>query len=169
LINLLEFTEKDFPRLIAEIPDPRFLLQWAGPKYTYPLDARQLGETMEKTAGEKPAFRVFKAVLADRLETAGHIQLMKINYETRSCALGRVLIFQKFRGNGIGEKMVKACVRIAFDELNLKEIRLGVFDFNVAAIGLYKKIGFSKFRVDDGVRGFQNERWNLIRMKLYNH
>jgi len=35
-IRLQAFEEGDFDRLIAEVPDGRFLLQWAGPKYTYP-------------------------------------------------------------------------------------------------------------------------------------
>lgn len=38
-IRLQAFEEGDFDQLIAEVPDTRFLLQWAGPKYSYHLNA----------------------------------------------------------------------------------------------------------------------------------
>ena len=164
MIALQPFCESDINGLIDEIPDARFLLQWAGPKYTYPLDAAQLNDTLVKTKGESPSFQVFKAISVNTSESVGHIQLMNIDYHTASCFLGRVLIFQKYRGNGFGKAMIKAAVKVAFDHFNLAEITLGVFDFNTSAINIYKAIGFGEF--NRGVRQFQNENWNLIRMKL---
>lgn len=166
LIKLRHFNDSDIPGLISEIPDARFLLQWAGPKYTFPLDSGQLNETLAKTTGEKPTFLVFKAIRSDTSETVGHIQLMNIDCDTESCFLGRVLIFRKYRGNGFGKIAVREAVRIAFEILDLNEIILGVFDFNTAAIELYKKIGFMEFQFLEGARQFKDEKWNLIRMKI---
>jgi hypothetical protein len=55
LIKLQTFDESDFNQLIAAIPDARFLLQWAGPKYNFPLDVSQLKDTLAKTTGEQPS------------------------------------------------------------------------------------------------------------------
>ncbi|MEJ2446058.1 MAG: GNAT family protein [Exilibacterium sp.] len=146
MIELQPFNEGDFSPLIAEIFDARFLLQWAGPKYTYPLDATQLSDTLANTIGAKPSYQVFKAIRPDTSETVGHIQLMDIDYKAASCILGRVLIFQKYRSNGFGKEMVQTAVKFAFENLFLSEVRLGVFDFNTPAIDTYKSIGFSEFQ-----------------------
>jgi RimJ/RimL family protein N-acetyltransferase len=166
LIELQPFNESDFSKLIAEIPDARFLLQWAGPKYTYPLDAAQLNDTLTNTIGAKPSYQVFKAIRPDASVTVGHIQLMDIDYNAASCVLGRVLIFQKYRGNGLGKAMVQKAVKSAFENLHLAEVTLGVFDFNTPAIDIYKSLGFSEFQFNRGARQFQNESWNVIKMKL---
>ncbi len=166
LIKLQPFNEGDFSLLIAEIPDARFLLQWGGPKYTYPLDATQLSDTLANTIGAKPSYLVFKAIGPDTSETVGHIQLMDIDYNAESCILGRVLIFKKYRGNGFGKEMVQTAVKFAFENLCLSEVTLGVFDFNTPAIDTYKSIGFSEFQFNKGARQFQNENWNVIKMKL---
>jgi RimJ/RimL family protein N-acetyltransferase len=167
LIKLQPFDESDFHQLIVEIPDARFLLQWAGPKYTFPLDASQLSDTLVKTIGEEPSLLVFKGIKSDTSETVGHIQLMNIDYNSGTCVLGRVLIFQKFRNNGFGKAMVRAAIIVAFEEMNLAEVTLKVFDFNTTAISLYKSIGFCDFQFERGTRQFQDENLNAITMKLY--
>lgn len=166
MIELRPFDECDFNKLITEIPDARFLLQWAGPKYSYPIDAAQLSDTLANTIGGKPSYQVFKAIRPDTSETVGHIQLMDIDYNAASCVLGRVLIFQKYRGNGFGKEMVQTAVKFAFENMRLSEVTLGVFDFNTPAIDTYKSIGFSEFQFNKGARQFQNENWNVIKMRL---
>lgn len=166
LIELQPFNEDDFSQLIAEIPDARFLLQWAGPQYTYPLDTAQLSGTLAKTNGEKASFKAFRVIRSDTTETVGHIQLMDIDYNAESCTLGRVLIFQKYRGNGFGKAMLKVAVKFALVNMHLAEITLGVFDFNTPAIGVFKNIGFTEFQFKKGARQFQNESWNVIKMKI---
>jgi len=166
LIELQPFNDRDFSKLISEISDARFLLQWAGPKYIYPLDIVQLSNTLENTIEKKPSFQIFKAINTDTAETVGHIQLMDIDYKAASCVIGRVLIFQKFRGNGFGKAMVQEAVKFAFENLNLDEVTLGVFDFNAPAVKIYKEIGFSEFQFNKGARQFHNENRNVIKMKL---
>jgi len=167
LIRLQDFSENDFNQLIHAIPDARFLLQWAGPKYTYPLDIAQLKNTLEKTDGAQLSFKVFKAIKADSPAAIGHIQLMDIDYNNSSCILGRVLVFSEFRGTGLAKELVNCAVEYAFLILGLQKITLGVFDFNQSAIATYQKIGFVEYQFNEGVRQFQNENWNVIKMKLY--
>ena len=166
MVRLETFSENDFAQLKSAVPDSRFLLQWAGPKYKYPLDDAQLLDTLSKTKGEQPSFKVFKAIEINASEVIGHIQLMDIDYCNLNCKLGRVLIFPEHRGRGFGKEMVKCAVEYAFKRLNLLEITLGVFDFNQSAISVYQGAGFLEYEFNKGARQFQNEKWNLIKMKI---
>ncbi len=40
--------------------------------------------------------------------------------------------------------MMKAVLHVAFEELKLHRVTLGVYDFNTSAISCYEKIGFIK-------------------------
>jgi len=167
LIRLQKFVRSDFDKLIAEVPDARFLLQWSGPKYNHPLDIAQLNDTLAKTTGEQPSYKVFKAVQVNTSETVGHIQLMDIDYNAANCVLGRVLIFQDHRGNGFGKAIVESAIKDAFENIGMNEITLGVFDFNTSAIATYKSTGFVEYQFNEGIREFQTEKWNIIKMKLH--
>ena len=166
MIVLQPFSESDFARLLAEIPDARFLLQWAGPKYTFPLDTAQLRATLTHTNGENLSSQVFKAIRSVSSETVGHIQLMEIDNVAGHCVLGRVLVFQDFRGKGFGNPMVQAALTFAFEKLSLSEVSLGVFDFNTPAIKTYKRLGFLECDFIENARQFNNESWNVVKMKL---
>ncbi|MCC7072933.1 MAG: GNAT family N-acetyltransferase [Deltaproteobacteria bacterium] len=54
------------------------------------------------------------------------------------------------RGHGVGASALRQLLVIAFTELGLDEVRLGVFAFNAQAIALYRKLGF----VDRGRYGW---------------
>lgn len=166
MTELQPFTAADFPQLVKEIPDARFLVQWTGPRYVYPLDAAQLRATLAQTVGDEPSFRAFKFVDLDASRTVGHIQLMDIDYNAKTCVLGRVLIFAAHRGMGLGKAMVRQAVRAAFEEFGLDAVALGVFDFNASAIKAYESVGFSEFEFVRGARQFRNEFWNVVRMQL---
>ena len=166
MIRLQIFKESDFNQLIAEVPDARFLLQWSGPKYIYPLDVSQLQDTLAKTTGDELSYKVFKVIRSNTSETVGHIQLMNIDYSTKSCALGRALIFSGHRGKGFGKVMARLAVKDAFEHLGLHEITLNVFDFNESAIATYESTGFVEYQSNKGAQKFQNETWNVIKMKL---
>ena len=166
MIHLQLFTPADVPPLIAEVPDARLLMQWAGPQYVFPLSADQLTDTIANTLGHQPECRMFKAVHSMTMETLGHIQLINIDYHFSRCVLGRVLIFEAYRGNGFGRAMVAAAVHEAFGNLGMNEIMLSVFDFNRSALKLYEHIGFRRYRFEEGSRQFENQPWNLIKMKL---
>jgi len=47
------------------------------------------------------------------------------------------------RGRGVGRWATVETLRFAFEQLNLRRVFLEVYDFNTAAIELYKKVGFT--------------------------
>ena len=50
--------------------------------------------------------------------------------------------------------------------LNYIKLRLGVFDFNTAAIKCYEKVGFKKEGLVRDARKNGDEYWNLIEMGI---
>ena len=133
MLTLEKFETSDLERLIDGVPDADFLLQWSGPKYVFPLDAKQLTATLELTQADRPSHFMFKAILYG--ETIGHIELMGVDYVEKRAVLGRVLIGPKqYRGQGWGKMMIQLAPHVAFDDLGLVKIDLGVFALNEPAI-----------------------------------
>ncbi len=162
MITLEKFESKDIQRLIDWVPNADFLLQWSGPKYTFPLDATQLNATLEMTRVDRPAHYMFKAIQEGT--TIGHIELMAVNHVEKSAILGRILIGSKqHRGQGWGKMMIEHALHFAFDDLMLKKIDLGVFAFNKSAIQCYQEIGFKKYK---SIPSPDNPEWTLHRMNL---
>ncbi len=162
MIELHQFTENDIKRLISWIPGEAFLLQWAGPNYSYPLTQKQIQSTLELTRGEHPANYMFKAMLDD--EPIGHIELLAVDYTAAKAVLGRVLIASETqRGQGYGLAMIQAALKYAFEKLSMENIDLGVFKFNSAAINCYEKLGFKRYK---SIPDRQDDNWTLLRMNL---
>ncbi len=167
MIELRAFEEADIPRLLGWIPDARFLLQWAGPQYKFPLDAPQLLNTLAATEGERPSCFMFKALRKVEGDVVGHIELTKVNYDTGTARLGRVLIGRpEWRSRGLGREMVESALSYAFNRLGFDMITLGVFDFNAQAIACYEALGFTEYERRPNARTFGKERWTLVMMEL---
>ena len=166
MIELQPFTENDFDRLIQWIPDAKFMLQWAGPEYQWPLDMAQLLKSYAKTKIDPPAYYMFKAYDTEIDQYIGHIELMKVDSEKKSAHVGRVLIGPAFQGKGYCIRLMNKVCEFAFISLKLSTLTLGVFDFNKSAMACYQKTGFKITETKNAFREFENEKWNLVRMQL---
>jgi RimJ/RimL family protein N-acetyltransferase len=81
--------------------------------------------------------------------------------------MGKVLIGAKnIRGQGIGELMVKEILKIAFEELKLHRVTLGVFNFNKSAIACYEKVCFKKEGLFRDSCKIGNEYWSQWEMSI---
>ncbi len=92
LIKLEKFEFGDTTRLISWIHDADFLLQWAGPQYSFPLTAEQIGITYQSTQGKQPKTFMYKALDTETKAVVGHVELIKVNHTAKTATLGRVLI-----------------------------------------------------------------------------
>ncbi len=139
MIVLKKFTTTDIPELLDWIKDTdaMFLMQFAGPKYRYPLDKEQLLETLHDNT-----FLVFKAIEQETNKMVGHCQLMRIDLDSKTASIGRVLIKPEKRGFGYGSEMLEQLVKYSKKNLKLKHLNLQVFDFNKSAYKCYLKYGF---------------------------
>ena len=135
VIKLESFQKSDFKQLINWINSEEFLIQWSGNAFTFPLDEQQLEKYIESANT-----LAFKVVDEETSDVIGHISLGQIDNINKSARIGKVLVGNtKMRGRSIGKHMMKAVLHIAFDELKLHRVTLGVYDFNTSAISCYEK------------------------------
>lgn len=167
MIELEYFERPDFNQLIRWIDSPEFLLQWGGPHFDYPLNESQLEKYIENANRDTSDTLVYKVIHKETGNVIGHISLGKIDRKNKSARIGKVLVGEKnLRGQGIGSLMVKELLKIAFEELKLHRVSLGVFDFNESAIACYEKVGFKKEGLLRDCRKIGNDYWSLWEMSI---
>jgi len=165
MILLQPFTEADIDRLIAWTPTGEFLMQWAGPSYQFPLTREQVMVFLALTEGDEPDVLMFRAV-DEAGVVVGHIELLNIDRHNRVATMGRVLLAPEARGRGLGQELVSAALRVAFDTLKLHRVGLGVFDFNTPAISCYERAGFRHEGTMRDYRRMGDSYWSLCMMSV---
>ncbi|MRD35827.1 GNAT family N-acetyltransferase [Bacillus thuringiensis] len=162
VIKLESFKKSDFKQLINWINSEEFLIQWSGNAFTFPLDEQQLEKYIESANT-----LAFKVVDEETSDVIGHISLGQIDNINKSARIGKVLVGNtKMRGRSIGKHMMKTVLHIAFDELKLHRVTLGVYDFNTSAISCYEKIGFVKEGLLRESKRVGETYWNLWEMSM---
>ncbi|MDN3396824.1 MULTISPECIES: GNAT family protein [unclassified Pseudoalteromonas] len=74
----------------------------------------------------------------------GAVYLLNIDWLNRNTEFAIWLGDESIRGQGVGERATTLALEHAFLDLNLHRVYLTVLEKNLAAIGLYNKIGFKK-------------------------
>ncbi len=162
-IRLRPFEPQDYPRLLSAMDSLQALMQWSGPFFRFPLDDSQLKAYRASGIGDTAPRRIHTACNAAG-QPVGHIELNDI--DGHSARLCRVLIDPPFRGRGFGRSIVRRTLRIAFDEMRLQRVDLGVYDFNTAAIRCYELEGFVKEGHLRQARRVGDETWSLDLMGI---
>ncbi|MFB3389978.1 hypothetical protein [Flavobacterium sp. LAR06] len=99
MIYLQKFDKRFYSELIDSVKNAKDLMQFGGPEFIFPLTEKQIDKTLSDQ--NRIAFRVVN--ISDET-TVGHCE---IYFKEDSAKLGRILIIdEKQRGKGIGEKMV---------------------------------------------------------------
>jgi len=167
VIKLERFSFEEIPQLISWVPNKEFLLQWAGPSYTFELMEKQLGNDINTMLEDDPKSLMFSAKLIESNKTVGHVQLLNIDRTNMYARIGRVIVGEKEnRSKGIGLQIINSVLDIAFNKLKLHRVDLGVFDFNKSAIACYEKAGFiieGNFRECRKING---QYWSLLNMSI---
>lgn len=91
----------------------------------------------------KPGGQIFFAVTGD--EVAGTVAM--IPFDADSYELTKMAVDPKFRGNGIGDRLMEACIKFT-RESDRPTIILESNTKQVAAIQLYRKFGFRDTPLD---------------------
>ncbi|NOX27347.1 MAG: GNAT family N-acetyltransferase [Gammaproteobacteria bacterium] len=142
-IELLPFSPSDMDRLISWVDSDELLLSWAGTFFSSPLTREQCQNYWQTSQGESPARLIFKALNSETGDVVGHIELDGFDYENESAFISRVLVGANAqRGLGIGQAIVLELVDMAFTQLSLHRLAVGVMEFNATAIRCYEKCGF---------------------------
>ena len=167
MMRLEKFERGDFEQLIKWINHEEILTAWSGKLFSFPLTTRSLEwyirDTNEINVSE--AF-VYKAVDDDG-KMIGHISLGSISWKDSAARLTRVLVGDPGdRSKGCCHDMVKAVLKIAFEELNLHRVGLGVYTDNPAATKCYEKNGFITEGVSRDIMWHNNKWYSMIEMSI---
>ena len=129
---------------------------WGGGRYyTLPLTAEQIINRIQNTENTR-----YFAVERDNI-MIGSVELDFIDWNLKECSVCRFYIAEQYRNKGYGVLALKQLSEIAFSQLDMKKIKLSVFDFNTGAYKCYIKAGFE-------VTGevIRPNGWKAIQMEL---
>lgn len=166
MIRLEHFTQDDFDHLKEWVASKQLLHEWSGSLFSYPLTDDALEWYIEDANAPRSDVFIYKAVDIKTGEALGHVSLGSISKRDRSARLTRVLVGDAARGRGVCTQMIRAALRIGFEELHLHRISLGVYTFNHSAIRCYLRSGFHKEGIMRDVVRHGDEYWSLVEMSI---
>jgi RimJ/RimL family protein N-acetyltransferase len=152
----------DVGALVGWARTPDELLQWAGSRFIFPLDERQLIE-YAATAGERR--HLICAVDRDTDTVLGHAEL-EILPEHDLGRIDRVAVAPEMRGQGIAGKLLDWLIALAFDHLALHRLELVVVSLNEPALRCYRRAGFREEGLARHACKASDGYWDLIYMGL---
>ncbi len=159
MIQLQDFEENDFNRLITWVKNEEEMIQFAGPLFTYPLTREQLLKYASDSTRQ-----IFKVRLTSTGEIIGHSEL---NFQNEIPRLSRILIGDSsFRNKGIGKAIVRSLLNRVFTTTDFENVDLSVFDWNHSAIASYESVGFKiRHGLETSMR-FKEEIWTAYNMMI---
>lgn len=104
-------------------------------------------------------------------ENDKHIGNIKIDPVNRYHGYGEYGIMMGDKtewGKGYGAEASKAIVEYCFREEKLRKLNLGVVEENIAAVNLYKKMGFQTEGIYKKHGLYNNHYCNILRMAIFN-
>lgn len=85
--------------------------------------------------------KVYSIFQKESLQWMGFVTLMDINVNEQEAWLV-IGLQKKWRNQGYGKQCLRKLIEVAFNEMELKTLRLSVLGHNSRALSLYKKLGF---------------------------
>ncbi len=160
MIKLTPFKMEDFNMLSSWIKSEDDMVQFSGGAFSYPLNKKQVQECLDDNKRY-----TFSVVYKDKI-----IGYCEIYLENKSIAkLGKVLIGdEKYRGKGLGTKLIKEMLRYCFVNLQVNYVHLYVYDWNKGAIICYNKCGF-KTNGNTKITKFSDKIWTALDMEIENN
>ncbi len=167
MITLEYFTSNDFVQLMDWIKDEEALMNWSGSLFSFPLTQQSMEWYIEDVndINNSDAF-IYKAIETTTGKVVGHISLGGISKKNKAGRISRVLVNPDSQGKGYCCQMIKAVLKIGFEDLQLHRICLGVYDFNKAAISCYTKAGLVIEGTNRDCLLFKNQWWSLVEMSI---
>jgi RimJ/RimL family protein N-acetyltransferase len=156
------FREGDAAALLSWANSPDELLQWVGPRFSFPLDRDQLAQYAD-TSGEHRY--LISATTSDADTIVGHAELA-VTPEHELGRIGRFGVAPQMRGRGVASQLLSWLIAFAFDELALHRLELVVFTFNEPALRCYKRAGFKEEGLARHARKASDDYWDLVYMAL---
>jgi RimJ/RimL family protein N-acetyltransferase len=144
MIQLVYFEEGDFKEILEWVNTPAALMNWSGALFSFPLSTESLLWYIkgENNISVSDAL-IYKVIETNSGVTVGHISLGGVSRKNKSARISRVLVAPNAQGKGYCMHMVRAVLKIGFEDLGLHRICLGFMIlikqlFNVIKMPAYK-------------------------------
>jgi RimJ/RimL family protein N-acetyltransferase len=141
LVKLRGYRESDTEKALEYVNE----VEVARNLYTDAPFPLTLGDEQKWIASQSKFSKEYNFAIED-LKTGKYIGgcgLKSIDWKNRNVEVGIMIGHPKYRGCGYGTDAMKVLIRFVFTELNMRKIKLNVFDFNKRAICSYEKCGFN--------------------------
>jgi RimJ/RimL family protein N-acetyltransferase len=163
MIKFEKFNKLDFERLITWIDSEETMIQFSDPLFSYPLTFEQL-EYYVKIDNRL----LYKIIDPSINKIIGHAEI-HIDNENCNARLRHILIGNKQnRNKGYGKAIMKELIRIAFDDLKLHRLDLGVYKFNKQAVKCFRHCGFKKEGILKENKKVGDTYWSTLNMAIIN-
>jgi ribosomal protein S18 acetylase RimI-like enzyme len=143
-------------------------LIFQGEEVSYDDEAAWLKSKLDHIASKQAVMLL--AFHGNELIAASEVDLLR-GIKRHTGSLG-ISVAQKYRGQGVGEVLIRHVISTSYEELSgLEIITLEVFGNNPIAINLYRKVGFTEFgRIPGGIihRGSQVDAVYMYQYKPQN-
>ena len=143
---------------------------WGGGRLgEFPLSAEDINDVYLNRNGlckEEDNFYPMTAVDEDDIPV-GHFIIRFIHGDRRLLRFGWVIVDDRKRGEKIGQQMLKLGLRCAFEIIGAKQVTIGVFENNTAALKCYLSVGFHQpSEIPDSYEEVGNETWKIAELAV---
>lgn len=118
---------------------------------------------LEKMAREDHNFAIVRQS-DERL--LGNCSLMDVNQRHRTATAGLFLGDPETMSRGYGSQALALLLQYAFDEVNLHNVMLNVYEYNPRAIRAYEKVGFQLIGRRRQCRYDRGEVYDVVKMDI---
>ncbi len=125
----------DYEAIATWIPDGKACLLWAGPRIQFPFTGQELQQRLSVADTESFTLTDGGPV------TLGFGQLGL--RDGNAARLMRIIVAPPLRGLGVGRTLCRLLIAHAADVVGAQAVTLAVYRDNVAALGLYRSLGFA--------------------------
>ena len=136
-VHLREIEEEDLEIIVRWRNDPE-IVKWL---FSYLPLCMAKQRRWYQSYVEDNTRQIF--VIEVEKKPVGTIGLSCIDYRNQNGELG-ILIDKEWQEKGIGKESLSLLIEFAWNEMNLRKIKVKVFKENEAAINLYKSCGFTE-------------------------
>ncbi len=125
---------------VCRLPQTEEELFFMFPKADFPLTTEQLAENLK--------IRYSPTVFLDGIEIIGFANYYHVK-ENESAWIGNLIVRSSYRGKGTGSFIVEIMENQSIEIYGTTEMRLSCFSDNIPALGMYHKLGYIPFGMEE--------------------
>ena len=132
---------------------------------SYEEEASTSREEIELRLQPKPGSAIVGAFLDGVLVGLAGVQQESMAKLAHKAFIWGVYVSPEARGRGVGTKVIGHALQYASETLGVRQVNLGVNTKNVAAVALYKKLGFVQYGLERGfllVAGVLHDEYQMV-------